>query len=135
LKVTQKIDYGVCLKKTFFYYINEENPNEICFSVDNKYLAIACDRHVKVFYNLTGHRVAIVDFESKLKTVKTQAAKERIEQTIDEHKLVTGKPHTLTKCVSLVKNHIQTQNNTTTLLFISSVVKKCYIGRLLVTHS
>lgn len=98
-------------------------------------MAIACDRHVKVFYNLTGHRVAIVDFESKLKTVKTQAAKERIEQTIDEHKLVMGKPYTLTKCVYLVKNHIQTQNNTTNLLFIPSVVKKCYIGCLLLSHT
>lgn len=61
------------------------------FSPDNKYLAVACDRHIKVFYNITGHRVAIVDFEAKLKTSakKTQAAKERMEQAIQEHKLVS----------------------------------------------
>lgn len=59
------------------------------FSPDNKYLAVACDRHIKVFYNITGHRVAISDFEAKLKTsAKTQAAKERMEQAIQEHKLV-----------------------------------------------
>lgn len=65
---------------------NVDDPYEISFSVDNKYLAVACDRQVKVFYNITGHRVAVSDYETKLKTAKTQAAKERFEQAIQEHK-------------------------------------------------
>lgn len=49
-------------------------------------MACACDRQVKVFYNITGHRVAITDFTAKLKMAKTQAAKERMEQAIQEHR-------------------------------------------------
>ena len=62
-----------------------ESISEICFSIDNRYLAIACDRHVKVFFNITGHRVAIYDLKDKLRTAKTEAAKERIHQSIEEH--------------------------------------------------
>ena len=60
--------------------------HELCFTNDNKFLAVACDRHVKVFYNLTGHRAACQDLELKLKSAKTAASKERIEQSIQEHK-------------------------------------------------
>lgn len=60
--------------------------NEICFSNDNKYLAVACDRQVKIFYNITGHKVAINDLSEKLKAAKTQASKERMEQNIEEHR-------------------------------------------------
>ena len=40
---------------------------------------------LKVFFNLTGHKVAIVDLETKLKTAKTEASKERFQQMIDDH--------------------------------------------------
>lgn len=63
-----------------------DSASEILFSNDNKYLALACDKQVKVFHNVTGHRVALSDLESSLKTAKTQGAKERIQQLIDEHK-------------------------------------------------
>lgn len=62
-----------------------ENVREILFSNDNKYLAIACDKHVKVFHNITGHKVAIQSLKKELNSAKTQAAKQRIEQLIDEH--------------------------------------------------
>lgn len=68
-----------------------ESAAEILFSNDNKYLAIACDKHVKVFYNVTGHRVAINDLETNLKTAKTQGAKERMQQLIDEHRYYNRK--------------------------------------------
>ena len=44
---------------------------------------MACDRQVKVFYNLTGQKVLKNDLKSKLKTAKTEASKERIEQMIE----------------------------------------------------
>ncbi len=47
---------------------------------------MACDRQIKIFYNLTGHRVAITDLQEKLKSARTQASKERLEQTIEEHR-------------------------------------------------
>lgn len=59
---------------------------EIAFSNDNNYLAVAGDRHVKIFRNITGHKSAILDLESQLKTVKTQSGKERIEQLIEQHR-------------------------------------------------
>ena len=68
-----------------FYFIKIENVREILFSNDNKYLAIACDKHVKVFHNITGHKVAIQSLKKELNSAKTQAAKQRIEQLIDEH--------------------------------------------------
>ena len=60
--------------------------NEILFSNDNLYLAVACDKHVKVFHNVTGHKVAIQDLDKNLKATKTQGAKERLEQLIDAHR-------------------------------------------------
>jgi hypothetical protein len=48
-------------------------------------LAVACDRQIKIFYNLIGHKVAISDLQQLLKSAKTQASKERLEQTIQEH--------------------------------------------------
>jgi hypothetical protein len=69
-----------------FNKIYIDSATEIQFSNDNKYLAIACDKHIKVFHNITGHRVALNDLESNLKTCKTQGAKERIESLICEHK-------------------------------------------------
>ncbi|RNA06630.1 transducin beta 2 [Brachionus plicatilis] len=59
---------------------------EISFSTDNNYLAVAGDRHVKIFRNITGHKTAIQDLKSQLKTVKTQSGKERIEQLIGQHR-------------------------------------------------
>ncbi len=66
----------------------EESASEIIFSNDNKYLALACDKHVKVFHNITGRRVAINDLETSLKTAKTQGAKERFQSLIDEHRFI-----------------------------------------------
>jgi len=66
--------------------ICSETVNEILFSNDNLYLAVACDKHVKVFHNVTGHKVAIQDLEKNLKATKTEGAKERLEQLIDGHR-------------------------------------------------
>jgi hypothetical protein len=55
------------------------------FSQDNKYLAVACDRSVKVFFNITSHKVAIRDLVEKLNGSKTEASKERILNLIDHH--------------------------------------------------
>lgn len=63
-----------------------ESASEILFSNDNNYLALACDKHVKVFHNITGRRVAINDLETNLKTAKTQGAKERLQTLIDENR-------------------------------------------------
>jgi WD40 repeat protein len=63
----------------------EGSVSEISFSNDNKYLAIACDRQIKVFHNVTGHRVAIQDLKTKIIKAKTVAIKERMQQQIDEN--------------------------------------------------
>lgn len=65
--------------------ICNEKVNEILFSNDNKYLAVACDKHVKIFHNITGHRVAIESLKKDLVASKTEGAKQRIEQLIDAH--------------------------------------------------
>ena len=51
-------------------------------------MALACDKHVKVFHNITGRRVAINDLETNLKTAKTQGAKERLQTLIDENRFI-----------------------------------------------
>ncbi|CAF0719924.1 unnamed protein product [Brachionus calyciflorus] len=66
--------------------IFNDSVTELMFSSDNKYLSVAGDRHVKIFKNITGHKVAVQDLESQIKNAKTQGAKERIEQQIQEHK-------------------------------------------------
>lgn len=63
----------------------KESVKEILFSNDNKYLAIACDKHVKVFHNITGHKVSLQSLKKELVSAKTEAAKQRIEQLIDGH--------------------------------------------------
>ena len=65
-----------------------DSVSEMSFSPDNKYLTVACDRQVKTFFNVTGHRVAIQDLKINLRTAKTEGAKERIEQNIEEHQLI-----------------------------------------------
>lgn len=62
-----------------------EKVCEILFSSDNKYLAVACDKHVKVFHNITGHKVAIQALKKELVSARTEGAKQRIEQLIDGH--------------------------------------------------
>lgn len=65
--------------------ICNESVSEILFSNDNLYLAVACDKHVKIFYNVVGHRVAIDSLKKELISAKTEGAKQRIEQAIDGH--------------------------------------------------
>lgn len=74
------------IKIFLFQIIFKDSICEISFSNDNNYLAVAGDRHVKIFRNITGHKSAILDLESQLKTVKTQSGKERIEQLIEQHR-------------------------------------------------
>lgn len=80
--------FFILLRKIeYFLFINfEDSVCEIGFSNDNNYLAVAGDRHVKIFRNITGHKSAIQDLEAQLKTVKTQSGKERIEQLIQQHR-------------------------------------------------
>lgn len=57
----------------------------MCFSNDNKFLAVAGDRQIKIFHNVTGKKAAIKDLKTSLKSAKTQGAKERMQQQIDEY--------------------------------------------------
>ncbi len=63
----------------------KESVSEILFSSDNKYLAVACDKQIKIFHNVTGHRVAMDILKKELLSAKTEGAKQRIEKLIDEH--------------------------------------------------
>jgi hypothetical protein len=58
------------------------------FTNDSKYLAVAGDRHIKIFHNVTGFRVAIEDCLDKIKTAKSESTKERLKQMVDEYKYV-----------------------------------------------
>lgn len=55
------------------------------FSSCSNYLALACDKHVRIFNNITGHKVAIESLKKELIAAKTEGAKQRIEQIIDGH--------------------------------------------------
>ena len=61
---------------------------DIQYSSDSKYLAIAGDRNVKVFHNITGFKAAIEESTMKLKEAKTESAKQRIQTVIDEYKYI-----------------------------------------------
>ena len=69
----------------FFNLFFLENISEIAFSSCSNYLALACDKHVKIFNNIAGHRVAIESLKKELVAAKTEGAKQRIEQSIDTH--------------------------------------------------
>ena len=69
-------------------FLKLESVSELLFSSDNKYVSVACDKHVKVFYNITGLKVFIKDTEEKLRTAKTQGTKERLQQLIADNKFL-----------------------------------------------
>jgi hypothetical protein len=69
----------------------QDSINEIQFSNDNKYLAVAGDRHIKIFHNITGFKVNIEDCLEKIKTTKSESTKERLKETIEEFKNMINK--------------------------------------------
>ncbi len=91
---------NVCVGEYIFEYlfkyllkiiILQDSINEIQFSNDNKYLAVAGDRHIKIFHNITGFKVNIEDCLEKIKTTKSESTKERLKETIEEFKNMINK--------------------------------------------
>lgn len=66
--------------------IFQDVVSEMSFSNDNKYLAVCGDRNVKVFHNVTGFRSVIGDCEVKLTQSKSDSARDRLKQLIEDNK-------------------------------------------------
>lgn len=58
----------------------------LVFDAVGEYVLVAGDKHVKVFHNVTGYRVAIESARRKLAQRQTSATKERLEKLIEDNK-------------------------------------------------
>ncbi|XP_012150928.1 transducin beta-like protein 2 isoform X4 [Megachile rotundata] len=58
----------------------------LAFDAVGEYILVAGDRHIKVFRNVTGYRVAIESAKRKLTQRQTSATKERLEKLIEDNK-------------------------------------------------
>ena len=58
------------------------------FSINSRFLAVAGDKHVAVFHNVSGYRSTIAELEQKKKSATTAAMRERLQAQINEAKLV-----------------------------------------------
>ncbi|CAL7940479.1 unnamed protein product [Xylocopa violacea] len=57
----------------------------LAFDAVGEYVLVAGDRHIKVFRNITGYRVAIESAKRKLTQKQTSATKERLEKLIEDN--------------------------------------------------
>jgi len=65
--------------------IHSEPVSSITFDSSNKYVVTAGDKHIRVFHNVPGHRIAVQDLQATLKKlISNTAARERIELQIKE---------------------------------------------------
>ncbi|CAK9828448.1 mRNA-capping enzyme [Anthophora retusa] len=58
----------------------------LAFDAAGEYVLVAGDRHIKVFRNVTGYRVAIESAKRKLTQKQTSATKERLEKLIEDNR-------------------------------------------------
>lgn len=58
----------------------------LAFDAVGEYTLVAGDRHIKVFRNVTGYRVAIESAKRKLAQRQTSATKERLEKLIEDNR-------------------------------------------------
>ncbi|XP_043521936.1 transducin beta-like protein 2 [Frieseomelitta varia] len=58
----------------------------LTFDAMGEYILVAGDRHIKVFQNITGYRVAIESATRKLTQKQTSATKERLEKLIEDNR-------------------------------------------------
>lgn len=58
----------------------------LAFDTVGEYILVAGDRHIKVFRNVTGYRVAIESAKRKLMQKQTSATKERLEKLIEDNR-------------------------------------------------
>ncbi|XP_076635172.1 transducin beta-like protein 2 [Colletes latitarsis] len=58
----------------------------LAFDALGEYVLVAGDKHIKVFHNITGYRVAIESAKRKLTQKQTSATKERLEKLIVDNR-------------------------------------------------
>ncbi|XP_053997904.1 transducin beta-like protein 2 [Hylaeus anthracinus] len=58
----------------------------LAFDALGEYVLVAGDKHIKVFHNVTGYRVAIESAKRKLTQKQTSATKERLEKLIVDNR-------------------------------------------------
>lgn len=58
----------------------------LAFDAAGEYVLVAGDRHIKVFSNITGYRVAIESAKRKLTQRQTSATKERLEKLVEDNR-------------------------------------------------
>ena len=74
------------LKHPFVYVAG--SVAEMTFDPNNKYLAIAGERHVHVFYNIPGYKATISSLLQQKKKAINQAHLQRITQQIDDARYI-----------------------------------------------
>lgn len=65
-------------------HIYDSPINALLFDPLGKYFLTAGDRHVRVFHNVTGYKVSAAAARLRLKSVQTEAQRERLEKTIED---------------------------------------------------
>lgn len=65
-------------------HIYDTPINSILFDPLGKFFLTAGDRHVRVFHNVTGYKVSAEAAKLRLKSVQTEATRERLEKTIED---------------------------------------------------
>ncbi|XP_044730908.1 transducin beta-like protein 2 isoform X2 [Chrysoperla carnea] len=68
-----------------------DNITQLLFDPTGKYVLVSGDKHIRTFHNITGYRTEIRTAENKLKQHQTSATKERLENLIEQNKVVLDK--------------------------------------------
>lgn len=63
----------------------------IAFDYIGKTLITAGDRQIRIFHNVTGHKITLAIAKENMKRTKTNAMKDRLEQQIEETETFLGK--------------------------------------------
>lgn len=56
----------------------------IMFDPYGKWLVVAVEKHIRIFHNVTGYRIALQDLEERRKVASNASLRERIQQQINE---------------------------------------------------
>ncbi len=64
--------------------LHKEDITSICFDKESRWVVTSGDRHIRVFHNVPGFKLKLVELRSKLPKASTAGMRERLEQQIAE---------------------------------------------------